>query len=107
MARTLAAELAEIAATHGMQLRVCAQKAFLIPGLIEEARCIDAARLERVVGHTIPNKARQKGNRKEYACVASKDIGAYDTCLHGCVYCYAVQQRGQALQRYKEHGSTG
>ena len=106
-ARALAAELARIAASHGMQLRVCSQKAFLIPGLIEEASCIDAERLERVAGHSISNKARQKGNRKECACAASKDIGAYDTCPHGCVYCYAVQRRDLALQRYKEHDPQG
>ncbi len=106
-ARALATELAQIAASHGMQLRVCSQKVFLIPGLIEEARCIDAERLERVAGHPIRNKARQKGNRKECACAASKDIGAYDTCPHGCVYCYAVQQRDMALQRYKAHDPHG
>jgi hypothetical protein len=106
-ARVLAADLARIAAAHGMQLRVCSQKAFLIPGLIEEASCIDAERLERVAGHPLLNKARQKGNRKECACAASKDIGAYDTCPHGCVYCYAVQRRDVALQRYKEHDLRG
>ncbi len=102
-ARVLAADLARIAAEHGMQLRVCSQKAFLLPGLIEEASCIDAERLERVAGHPLLSNARQKGNRKECACAASKDIGAYDTCPHGCVYCYAVQRRDMALQRYKEH----
>ena len=106
-ARALAAELAQIAASHGMQLRVCSQKAFLIPGLIEEASCINADRLERVAGHPLLNKARQKGNRKECACAASKDIGAYDTCPHGCVYCYAVQRRDVALQRYKEYDPLG
>ena len=106
-ARALAADLARIAASHGMQLRVCSQKAFLVPGLIEEASCINAERLERVAGHPLLNKARQKGNRKECACAASKDIGAYDTCPHGCVYCYAVQRRAVALQRYKEHDPQG
>lgn len=106
-ARVLAADLARIAAEYGMPLRVCSQKAFLLPGLIEEAGCIDAERLERVAGHPLRNKARQKGNRKECACAASKDIGAYDTCPHGCVYCYAVQRRDVALQRYKEHDLRG
>ena len=106
-ARELAAELAHIAASRGMQLRVCSQKAFLLPGLIEEARCIDAERLERVAERPILNKARQKGNRKECACSASRDIGEYDTCPHGCVYCYAVQHRDLALQRYKAHDPHG
>ena len=106
-AHTLAAELAQIAASRGMQLRMCSQKTFLIPGLIEEASCIDAERLERVAGNPLLNKVRQKGNRKECACAASKAIGAYDPCPHGCVYCYAVQQRDSALQHYKEHDPHG
>ncbi|HEV2661556.1 MAG TPA: DUF1848 family protein, partial [Ktedonobacteraceae bacterium] len=56
---------------------------------------------------SILNKTRQKGNRKECACAASRDIGEYDTCPHGCVYCYAVQHRDLALQRYKAHDPHG
>ena len=87
--RVLAAEFAQVAVSHGMRLKVCSQKAFLIPGVVEEARCVDADRLERVAGHPLEEKPRQRGNRKECGCFASKDIGEYDTCPHGCVYCYA------------------
>jgi hypothetical protein len=105
--RKLITELAQIAALNNIQLRVCSQKAFLIPGVVEEARCIDADRLERISNKSISGKTRQKGNRKECGCFASKDIGEYDTCPHGCVYCYAVQNRELALSRYKEHDPTG
>jgi Domain of unknown function (DUF1848) len=101
--RKLVRELAQIASAHRMQLRVCSQRALLIPGVIEEARCVDADRLERVSGKAILGKTRQKGNRKECGCFASRDIGEYDTCPHGCVYCYAVQNRELALQRYRAH----
>ena len=74
--------------------------------MTEEARCVDAYRLERVSNKSIPGKSRQKGNRKECGCFASKDIGEYDTCPHGCVYCYAVQNRKLALSRYKKHDPT-
>lgn len=101
--RELAVELAQIATDHGMRLKVCSQKAFLIPGVVEEARCVDADRLEEISGHSIEGKMRQRGNRKECGCFASKDIGEYDTCPHGCVYCYAVQNRDRALQRFRQH----
>ncbi|HEY6540039.1 MAG TPA: DUF1848 family protein, partial [Ktedonobacteraceae bacterium] len=39
----------------------------------------------------------------ECGCFASRDIGEYDTCPHGCVYCYAVQNRDLALRRYRAH----
>ncbi len=101
--RNLVTQLAQIASAHGMSLRVCSQQTLLIPGVIEEARCVDADRLERVSGKAILGKTRQKGNRKECGCFASRDIGEYDTCPHGCVYCYAVQHRELALQRYRAH----
>ncbi len=101
--RDLVAELAQIAKAYGMQLKICSQKALLIPGVTEEARCVDAERLESISGRSIVAKTKLQGNRKECGCFASRDVGEYDTCPHGCVYCYAVQYRDVALLRYKEH----
>ena len=90
-----------------MQLKICSQKAFHTLGITSEARCVDAERLEKVSDKTIVVKVERRGNRKECGCFASRDIGEYDTCPHGCVYCYAVQQRDLALERYKRHDPTG
>ena len=106
-ARDLITELAQIARSYGMQMKICSQEAFVISGITEGARCVDAERLERVTGSPIADKIELRGNRKECGCFASKDIGEYDTCPHGCVYCYAVQHRDLALNRYKEHDPTG
>lgn len=105
--RSLIVELAQIARSFQMQLKVCSQKKFLGPGLIEEARCIDADRLAKIAQKPLAHCVKLHGNRKECGCFASKDIGEYDTCPHGCVYCYAVQQREQALRRYQAHDPTG
>ena len=101
---SLIGELASCARARGMQLTVCSQARYLKPG-IEPARCIDAVRMADVAGR--PVRARQKGNRPECACYESRDIGAYDTCPHGCVYCYAVRTRALARRRYREHDSAG
>ncbi len=50
-----------------------------------------------------PIIAAKKAHRAKCGCFASKDIGEYDTCPHGCVYCYAVQNRDLARQNYKAH----
>lgn len=105
--RQLISELAEISRSFGMHLKICSQKALLTLGVTAEARCVDAERLEKVSGKVIVDKVALRGNRKECGCFASKDIGEYDTCPHGCVYCYAVQHRDLALQRYKDHDPTG
>lgn len=94
----LVAYLAGIAAAYDMQLKVCSQERYLVPGIIEEAHCIDAT--------WFGQEFKRHGNRKECACSASRDIGEYDTCPHGCIYCYAVQDREKALDRYKKHDPT-
>lgn len=97
-ARGLVAQLAHIAQGHGMRLTVCAQERFVIPRLAEAARCIDAT--------WFGGQYVRHGNRQECSCSASRDIGEYDTCPHGCVYCYAVRNRSLALARYRRHDPT-
>jgi len=100
---TLAKRLAGIAADRGMKLTVCAQPAFLVNG-IEGARCIDAARLSDVAGRSIAAKAG--GNREGCLCSGSRDIGAYDTCPMGCVYCYAVSSRDAAQKQLQNRSGA-
>lgn len=97
---SLLEELSGIAAAHGMSLTICTQPQFL-SSQVEEARCVDARRLSAIAGFNLD--VRLKGNRPGCACHESRDIGAYDTCPHGCVYCYAVRHRDVALARYKVH----
>lgn len=101
----LGARLAAIAAAHRMALTVCSQPEYPVPGA-EGARCVDARRLEAVAAdwgspRAIP--AKPKGNRPGCLCHESRDIGAYDTCPHGCTYCYAVTARSVAKRRFQAH----
>ncbi len=102
--RGLTIDLAAIAGSRGMHLTVCSQPTFTA-GRARPARCIDAGRLSRVAGYDVT--AREKGNRPGCECHESRDIGEYDTCPHGCVYCYAVDRRARARGRYKTHDPTG
>jgi hypothetical protein len=98
--RDLAAQLVKVADANQMTLTVCSQRDYVVTGSAE-ARCVDARRLEDVGGLAV--KARLKGNREQCGCFEARDIGEYDTCPHGCVYCYAVQNRPLALQRFRAH----
>jgi len=98
--RQLASDLVAIAKSCGMQLSICSQRSFLVAGAAD-AKCVDADRFEALTGRRLT--AKLKGNRKECGCFASRDIGEYDTCPHGCVYCYAVQNRDLALNRHRQH----
>jgi hypothetical protein len=101
--KSLTSQLADIALKHKIQLSVCSQPE-LIVGAARVARCVDVDRIAKVTKRDVA--ARLKGNRKECGCYQSIDIGEYDTCPHGCVYCYAVQNPEIAQARYKEHDPT-
>jgi hypothetical protein len=98
--RALLADLADIARAHGLRLTLCDLPDLRSDG-IGEARCIDAERLSRVAERSIA--APRRPHRKTCGCWASRDIGAYDSCPHGCAYCYAVNSRGVAKRRFRGH----
>ena len=51
----------------------------------------------------VRKNAKDKGQRPFCGCIASKDIGEYDTCPHQCAYCYANRSDGKAAENYRLH----
>ncbi|WP_245957033.1 DUF1848 domain-containing protein [Aestuariispira insulae] len=98
--RSLLAKLAGIAKRHGMAATLCSQPDLLADGMTGAA-CIDANRLADLGGQSF--KSRQKGNRAGCLCAESRDIGRYDSCPHGCAYCYATRNRATAKKSYAGH----
>jgi hypothetical protein len=102
--QALLRDLAAIAREAGLAASLCAQPELLGAGL-GEARCIDAARLSDLASR--PIAAETKGNRPGCRCAQSRDVGAYDTCPQGCIYCYAVRRPEIAKRRYRAHDPAG
>ncbi len=75
-----------VAADHGMSLSCCCEDRDFTGYGVEPRGCIDAATMRML---NIPYDTRQSLIREGCRCVRSIDIGEYDTCNHGCVYCYA------------------
>lgn len=98
--RELVKELVAIASPHQIRVTVCSQPQFSVMGS-GESRCVDAQRLQEVAGKSFCVKL--KGNRRECGCFEARDIGEYDTCPHGCVYCYAVRDHQLARNRFRQH----
>lgn len=83
-----AKKLSSIAAKNAITVVSCAEKADLNRCGIEHGCCIDKKLIENITGCKIKVQ-KDKNQRAECGCVESIDIGTYNTCKNGCVYCYA------------------
>lgn len=54
----------------------------------------------------ISTHKKDAGQRQFCECMASKDIGEYDTCPHLCEYCYANTSKETAIQNWQYHKSN-
>ncbi len=99
--RAFLKEIATIAGGEGITVTGCAQGDLEGTGVFE-GKCIDDKFIYRVFGLEFPPK-KDPGQRPECRCIASQDIGAYDTCQQGCIYCYAWSNRKNVeTQRFRE-----
>ena len=87
---------------HQLEIVSCADHGALLRCGIPPGKCVDDALVARLLGVEVSH-ARDKGQRKHCRCVESKDIGAYDTCLHACRYCYASQRVALSLRHPVRH----
>lgn len=101
------ARLSAIALSHGMKLSLCGQRDLLMEG-VGDASCIDPFRLSRMAGTAVPIPPKRSHRPGEgCGCYQARDIGEYDTCLHGCIYCYAVGDRERAARNFGRHIPSG
>ena len=73
-----------------VQLDTCTTKVDLRHLNIPSGLCIDKELIERIIGCPILAK-KDKNQRSICNCIESIDIGTYESCLNGCIYCYAIK----------------
>jgi hypothetical protein len=84
----IAAQISKGALKNKKLIATCCETEDLSPYGITSNKCIDDELLSRISGKEI-KVGRDRNQRKACGCAASIDIGAYDTCPKGCLYCYA------------------
>ena len=78
-----------ITIAHERELKISSCADLIIPGHIIQAEgCININKINTLSNLNIQYK-KDKNQRPACLCHQSKDIGSYNTCRHGCLYCYA------------------
>ena len=73
------------------------------PSLFGEVELPEGAILLPNNHYFISKHKKDQGQRPFCECMASKDIGEYNTCPHLCEYCYANTTKKLALDNWKKH----
>lgn len=98
----LVRQLAGLAAANGMQLYSCCQDELCEIPLVEKAHCVDL----EIIRQIAPERYRMlkaTPTRDDCGCFESRDLGYYDSCPHGCIYCYANLDRGKAKDFHDQY----
>ena len=98
----LARGLGGIAGKYGIYLQTCGTNGDYSQYGIHASGCMTLDILGKANGIQFKS-LKHKGLREGCHCIESRDIGAYDTCLNGCKYCYANKNPKKAFENYKDH----
>lgn len=92
---------------YPIHLDTCTVKVDLSDLGIPNGMCVDKDLIEKIIGYRISAR-KDKNQRDVCRCVESIDIGTYESCLNGCIYCYAIKgnyQTVEANRRYHDKAS--
>ena len=98
----LAKGMGETAARHGLHLQTCGTNGDYSRYGIHPSGCMTLEAIGAANGVEFRN-LKHKGMREGCHCIESRDLGAYDTCLNGCKYCYANKRPDVAAKNRRLH----
>ena len=98
----LARGLGSIAQKYGIFIQTCGTNGDFTRYGIHASGCMTLDILGKANNVTFKN-LKHKGTRQGCDCIESRDIGAYDTCMNGCKYCYANKTPKKAFENYQYH----
>ena len=98
-------EISNIASKYSMPVETCSEKIDLSKYNIKHGKCIDEQLIARITGKRIES-AKDPNQRLICGCIKSIDIGAYNTCKHNCLYCYANFNKEMVYKNVSLHNDS-
>lgn len=98
----LLGHITEIASRYNLVVESCAEAKDYGHLGIMHGKCIDDQLLLNEFGINLKYK-KDASQRLACGCTESRDIGSNDTCLMGCVYCYATTNHNLAIKNMNQH----
>lgn len=98
--------MGKTAREYGLAPKACCEELDLTAYGIQKSSCIDKELVESICGYGL-NVKQDRSQRKNCGCVESIDIGVYNTCMNGCIYCYANYSIDSCKARFIKHDPLG
>jgi hypothetical protein len=96
-------EFVRIGEKYNIKIRTCCEGTELARFGVDVSGCMTQQVMERAIGAGISIPTKKKSVREGCACLFGNDIGMYNTCSHGCVYCYANYDMASVRQNIRQH----
>ena len=98
----LGKEFAQIGKKNNITIKTCVEGSELDKFGIDSSGCMTKEVIERAINKNL-NIPKQKARNGECYCLLNNDIGEYNTCAHGCLYCYANSNKKLVKRNLKLH----
>ena len=95
-------EFARIGNENNIRIKTCVEGTELDKFGIDSSGCMTKEVIERAINKNL-NIPKQKARNGECYCLLNNDIGEYNTCAHGCLYCYANSNKKLVKRNLKLH----
>ena len=98
----IAKAFSDIGKKNDITIHACCEKEFLKDYGLDITGCMSKEIVQKAINSEL-KPTRNTSKRPTCNCLMGNDIGAYNTCMHLCKYCYANANQEMVKQNVKKH----